>query len=473
MRTILLYWLMLPLALSAQTNFHIVFEFPYGNADGAGPNGCVVFSSNVLYGAAGSGGSNYNGVIFRVNADGTDFTNLYEFSAVSLPTETNVDGAIPFATLALSGNTLYGMCVGGGFYDKGTIFRINTDGTAFTNIHNFSAGSGGGEFTNLDGANPARGLLVTNNELYGVAPVGGTNGCGTLFRLDPDGGNFSVLETFADTNGCEPDGTPILAGGTLYGSTTIGGSNYNGCLYRINTNGSDYEDIFDFPVGAPNQAFQDTNAGGQNPQGQLVLIGDTLYGTCVTGGPDDDGTIFSFQTNYSIFKAVHSFSGADGAQPDSGLVYSGSVLYGAASIGGTAATNDNSGGTVFQINPDGSGFQVLHDFDDPEDGDSLYGGVILVDNVLYGTAYEGGPDVGRGTIYSITLPAAPVSTLNVQFVAPNIVLTWTNPALTLQSTTNLLLPFTDVPAAASPYTTPASGPAQFFRFATATNNPAD
>src|SRR6266436_5454669 len=69
------------------------------------------------------------------------FTNLHSF--------TGSDGATPYATLTVSGNTLYGTTKDGGL-GSGTVFRINTDGTAFTNLHNFTAS---------DGANPYAGLV--------------------------------------------------------------------------------------------------------------------------------------------------------------------------------------------------------------------------------------------------------------------------------------------------------------------------
>ena len=66
------------------------------------------------------------------------------------------DGANPRAGLILSGNTLYGTAVGGGSSGNGTVFAVNTDGTGFTNLHSFTAGSDNpyGGYTNSDGVNP-------------------------------------------------------------------------------------------------------------------------------------------------------------------------------------------------------------------------------------------------------------------------------------------------------------------------------
>ena len=106
------------------------------------------------------------GTVFAINTDGTGFTNLYSFTGGS-------DGANPFAGLILSSNTLYGTASDGGSSYNGTIFAINTDGTGFTTLWNFTGGS--------DGAGPWAGLILSSNTLYGTAQEGGSSGWGTVF----------------------------------------------------------------------------------------------------------------------------------------------------------------------------------------------------------------------------------------------------------------------------------------------------
>src|SRR5882762_3095099 len=50
------------------------------------------------------------------------------------------DGSFPYAGLILSDNTLYGTSNRGGSYDTGTVFKLNTDGTGFTNLNSFTGG---------------------------------------------------------------------------------------------------------------------------------------------------------------------------------------------------------------------------------------------------------------------------------------------------------------------------------------------
>src|SRR6185437_5184490 len=135
-----------------------------------------------------SGGTNGTGSIFRMNVDGSGYSNIYSFSAGT----TNADGAKPgfngLSPLALSGGTLFGAAYEGGTNGKGTLFRVNTDGTGFTNLHYF-AGLG-------EGSNPNSGLLLSGTTLYGTT-LGGTDGAnGTVFRIDVNGSNFVTLYDF-------------------------------------------------------------------------------------------------------------------------------------------------------------------------------------------------------------------------------------------------------------------------------------
>src|SRR5205814_1459231 len=105
------------------------------------------------------GGDSGSGTVFKLNSDGTGFANLHNFSALDPTYYTNSDGVHPFSTLVLSGNRLYGTAneggnAGIGHTGSGTVFAVNTDGTGFTNLYSFTALSPGGTSTNADGAYP-------------------------------------------------------------------------------------------------------------------------------------------------------------------------------------------------------------------------------------------------------------------------------------------------------------------------------
>ena len=103
------------------------------------------------------------GVILAGRVTAQTFTTLHSFTAF-VPGPyfgTNSDGAYPTAGLVLSGNTLYGTAYSGGITkenggtsDDGTVFRINSDRTGFTNLHSFRGAPG-------DGANPGAGLILS------------------------------------------------------------------------------------------------------------------------------------------------------------------------------------------------------------------------------------------------------------------------------------------------------------------------
>ena len=74
------------------------------------------------------------------------FTTLHSFTPIVVKdngnftfTESNYDGAWPYGGLITnsSGNILYGTAFRGGATGRGTVFAVNTDGTGFTNLHNF------------------------------------------------------------------------------------------------------------------------------------------------------------------------------------------------------------------------------------------------------------------------------------------------------------------------------------------------
>jgi hypothetical protein len=88
------------------------------------------------------------------------------------------------ANLIVSDNVLYG----GTAHDppgRSTVFKLNTDGTGFTTLYNFTAlqnKNSEGFYTNSDGAYPSS-LILSGNTLYGGCGSGGNGGSGTIFSL--------------------------------------------------------------------------------------------------------------------------------------------------------------------------------------------------------------------------------------------------------------------------------------------------
>jgi uncharacterized repeat protein (TIGR03803 family) len=124
---------------------------------------------------------------------------------------------------------------------------------------------------------------------------------------------------------------------------------------------------------------------------------------------------------------------------------------------------------VFAVNANGTGFTNLHSFTGA-DGANPRGGLILEGNVLYGTTWKGGSS-GSGTVFSISLPVVSPQLTSISS-GPNLILKWPTTAtgFVLQSATNLVSPVwtTNSPAPVvvngqNTVTNPISGTQQFFR----------
>src|SRR5271154_5491619 len=73
-------------------------------------------------------------------------------------------------------------------------------------------------------------------------------------------------------------------------------TNVTGTVFKIKPDGTGFQVLMSFlaPVNF-------TNSTGANPQGGLVLSGSTLYGTASEGGSGGSGTVFKIGTNGTGF----------------------------------------------------------------------------------------------------------------------------------------------------------------------------
>src|SRR5688572_29674335 len=116
-------------------------------------------------------------------------------------------------------------------------------------------------------------------------------------------------------------------------------------------------------------------------------------------GPSGGGTIFRMQTDGTGFDVIHTFLEPDGRNPYGSLLLSGSSLYGLAT---TADAGSNGVGTLFRIGTDGQGFEVLHAFQ-PGHASYPYGSLIQIGSKLYGVT-KGGGTFDSGTVFSFDVP---------------------------------------------------------------------
>lgn len=204
------------------TGYTTLHMFAGGSAEGANPTGELLPHGTSLYGMTAQGGEANLGVVFRLNTDGTGYTNLHSFAG------TPGDGSGPPRSLTLAGSTLYGMAQSGGAANRGMVFRMDLDGSNYTNLHSF-AGS------KADGATPLGSLTLANGWLYGMTSASGASNSGTLFRLNCDGSGYTNLHSFAGgaSDGAYPVGSLLLDGSTLYGMTFYGGTANKGVVFSL------------------------------------------------------------------------------------------------------------------------------------------------------------------------------------------------------------------------------------------------
>ncbi|HXM44921.1 MAG TPA: choice-of-anchor tandem repeat GloVer-containing protein, partial [Bryobacteraceae bacterium] len=254
-----------------------------------------------------------------------------------------------------NGGVLYGTTFYGGTGNNGVVFQLvppASPGGVWTEtiLHKF-AGSPG------DGANPHTAVTPgSGGVLYGTTYNGGASGHGTVYQLTPPaspGGAWAetVIHDFAGSpnDGANPHGNLLPgADGVLYGTALSGGEFGQGMVFSLTPPAS--------PGGAWTETVLYSFAGGTDaaePRAALVMeLDGSLYSTTYEGGTSGVGTVFSVSPPASPGGAWtetvwHSFSGADGANPEAGLVMdSNGVLYGATFYGGTSNL-----GVLFSLDP--------------------------------------------------------------------------------------------------------------------------
>jgi uncharacterized repeat protein (TIGR03803 family) len=383
-------------AAQAQT-FNVLFTF--NGQDGLNPiGGLVRDDAGNLYGTTYFGGTFTNGVAFRLSKSGEE-TTLFNFNGGS-------EGGFPSSSLILdqAGN-LYGPA-DGGVNGGGVLFKLSPKGKE-TVLYNF------GGCICLRPRVPEGGLLMdASGNLYGATALGGVKGrgpecevygCGTIFRFDPTTGKREVLYAFkGEKDGAYPSGSLLQdAEGNFYGAANNGGDlscpefpNLGcGTLFKLSTDGT-FTVIHTFTGGAD----------GANPQAGLIIDdAGNLYGAAATGGnsicDDGCGTLFKLSKAGKLTVLYTFQDGDDGGYPNGGLVRdSKGNLYGT-TAGGTTNSFD---GTVFQLSKADT-LTELHIFTGGTDGGKPSSGLIRdAAGNLYGTTYTSAGFNGPGVLFEVT-----------------------------------------------------------------------
>lgn len=267
-----------------------------GCADGATPRGALIQGADGnFYGTTRNGGAFKDGTVFQLTPSGT-LTTLYSFcssttcaegyeplAAVVQGLDGNLygtssvhpavfevttagvassiyifcsqegctDGSDSYAPLiqATDGN-FYGTTVGGGLYDRGTIFQVTSSGT-LTTLYNFCPSM----TTCTDGNVAITALLQdTDGNFYGTTAAGGTSDNGVVFKLSMGFAPFVEPMPASGAVGAQI----IILGTGLKGSTKV---TFNGTPATFKVVGS-YEIKATVPAGATTGSIQVTTLSG-------------------------------------------------------------------------------------------------------------------------------------------------------------------------------------------------------------------
>jgi uncharacterized repeat protein (TIGR03803 family) len=360
----------------------------FDGTDGSGPAG-LILSGNTQYGVALGGGAHGDGEVFSLPIAGGTPTVLASFDGTDGIAAAG-DGQ---GELILSGNTLYGAAEGPGG-NGGEVFSVPITGGAPTVLASFTVG----------------GLLLSGSTFYGVE--GGSSF--EVVSLPITGGTPTVLASFDGTGLTTIYGGLLLSGSTLYGMANGGGASGAGAIFSVPITG-----------GTPTVLASFNGTDGVGPWGGLILSGNTLYGGTQAGGAylssgGGGGAVFSLPVAGGAITALTSFTG-NYADPDNGLTLSGDTLYG--TVSGIGADS----GALFSIPVTGGAPSLLASFDSPG-GEAPDSQLILSGGNLYGTAAQGGT-YGHGTVFEYTLPSsmliAPTGVTASQGTPPHhVALSW-------------------------------------------------
>jgi uncharacterized repeat protein (TIGR03803 family) len=278
----------------------------------AGATGGAVYDgTSPLYGTTAAGGAHNQGTVFSLVPNGDQWTEtvLYNFCSQGGSSCTDGKGPTHNVIVSRTGNLLGTTTLGGtndeGFGGAGVAYELspNGDGSwSYSILYQFCSVAphcSDGEF-------PSGALFEDGaGNLLGTTGGGGSpcnsepHGCGTVFKLAPNGEGFgeTVLYAFCQKTDCkdgaDPEGGVTLdPTGNLLGTTFAGGGNDidesgigGGVVFELS--GTSYRVLHRF-------CSKDSCADGEYPETgvQLDQMG-VAYGTSGIGGAFGGGTVFA------------------------------------------------------------------------------------------------------------------------------------------------------------------------------------
>lgn len=373
--------------LPAHAQTYTVFYTFTGGTDGATPFDTPLVSNNGngnIYVTTHAGGAYSAGTVEEVNFKSRNHAVLHSFAGGPN------DGAGPIAGLIqdTAGN-LYGATYKGGAFNFGTVFELTLAGK-LTLLHSFAGPP-------TEGLGPAgTPIFDPGGDIFGTTYQGGAaKGYGTVYEITA-GGVYTTGQSFPADEGL-PRGGLNREGSVIFG-TSVGSSAtspmYGGTIFKV----GDLTPLYKF------------SGGADGAQPMAGVIGDgkgNLYGTTSGGGSASfglgNGVIYTFNVETAVETVLYTFSGADGAVPMAGLAFdTAGNLYGTTLLGGAWGY-----GTVFKFDTSHN-LTTIYSFTGGADGGNPDGGVV-VDSTgnIWGSTSNGGSAPapgGYGTLFVISPP---------------------------------------------------------------------
>lgn len=284
-------------SFNPSTNFYSK-KNDFDSTNGSKPLGSLLQTTNgMLYGMTLKGGAYDKGVLFEYNPITDIYIKRLDFNSTN--------GCYPHGTLIQwNDSILYGLTSQGGINNKGILFQYNINSFSFLKVFDFDS---------INGSYPLGSLLKgSDGMLYGMASGGGTNNVGVLFQFNPQ---LLVcnkkIDFLGSINGSSPLGSLVeTTNGLLYGMTNNGGNHNMGTLFEYNISSSTLIKKFDFD-----------SITGSYPFGSLLYASDlNLYGMTHSGGQNDVGILFQYNTSSNSVVKKMDFSTSNGAKPYGNLI---------------------------------------------------------------------------------------------------------------------------------------------------------
>ncbi len=418
---------------SIGNNFMSIHSFERYIGENPRKNKLCLAGNGKLYGVTFRGGQGDYGVLFVYDPLTNDYNILFHFGV-----NTYAYGCYPYGGLMQASNgKLYGMTSSGGASNNGAIFeydiiadtiisKVLFDGSnigevPFGDLLEVSYGKllgltrYGGlynkgvlfeynyvsdtcikkiDFNGVNGEGPYSSLVKKpNGYVYGTTRGGGNNNAGVLFEYQPLSNALSVKVYFDGTNkGRSPYSRLLVANnGKLYGLTSTGGVNNQGVLFEYNTTTNTYTKVVDF-----NEISK-----GKWPFGSLAEgTNGKLYGMTSGGGTNGCGVLFEYNIATNVFAKKIDFVDSLGKEPWSTLTlaYNGK-FYGTTRYGGIGK------GVLFEYDYINNNYDKKLSFSTSPGGSDPIGGLLYTSTArIFGMTSKGG-NYGGGVLFEVDIPS--------------------------------------------------------------------